>query len=161
VPARRDRRLGELQLAHVALGQEHRGGRVLAAPVQDEHALLADLRQPRRQAGVDGSGLLVGDEPPGAVEEPAVHELGDAVDEARPAHPGRLGVADHLQARLVTVDANALDRAVRGPHAAADLRRLERRPGRRGGRHHALGRAERDLAVRPDVDEQPHAAVAR
>ncbi len=57
---------------------------------------------------------------------------------------------------------HALDRAVGGAHAAADLRRLERRAGRgRGGERPARSQPERDLAVGPDVDEQPHAPVAR
>ena len=50
---------------------------------------------------------------------------------------------------------------VGGAHAAADLRGLERRPGRRGGGHDAVLVAERDLRVRADVDEQPQALVAR
>ncbi len=55
---------------------------------------------------------------------------------------------------------HALDRALGGAHAAPDLGRLEGRAGRRRGRDHALLRAERDLGVRADVDEEPHPAVA-
>ena len=62
---------------------------------------------------------------------------------------------------LVVGDAHGLDRAVGGAHAAADLRGLEGRPGGRGGREQALDVAERDLAVRADVDEQPQPLVAR
>src|SRR2546430_12481290 len=51
-------------------------------------------------------------------------------------------------------DLHALDRALGGAHAAADLRCLERRAGRRGGGEHAVARAEHDLAVRADVDEE-------
>ena len=61
---------------------------------------------------------------------------------------------------LVAADGNALDRALGGAHAAADLGGLEGRPGRRGRGHHPLARAQRDLGVGADVDEQPHAAVA-
>ena len=58
-------------------------------------------------------------------------------------------------------DLHALDRALGGAHAAADLGRLEGRAGGRRGGQHALVGAERDLAVGADVDEQPHALVAR
>ena len=58
-------------------------------------------------------------------------------------------------------DPHALDRALGRAHAAADLGGLERRAGGRRRGQHALARAERDLAVRPDVDEQPQPRVAR
>ena len=139
----------------------HRGLGRLAAPVQDEHALLADLRQARREAGHPLRGLLVGDEAPGVVEQAGVHELGDRVDEARAAHADRFGVADHLERQPSPSIAHALDRAVGGAHPAPDLGGLERRAGRRRAREHALAGAQRDLAVGADVDEQPQATVAR
>ena len=160
VPAGGDRRLGELQLAHVALGEEDRVGRVLAAPVQDEHALLADLGQPGGQRGEQGGGVLVGDEAPGVVEQAGLDELGHGVDQPRAAHAHRLGVADHLERERVVGDLHALDRALGGAHPAADLGRLEGRPGRGGGGDHAVDRAERDLAVGAHVDEQPQPPVA-
>ena len=86
-------------------------------------------------------------------------QFGDGVDQARPAHPDRLAVADHVQRQPVVADLDALDRAVGGAHPAADLRGLERRPGGSGGRHHAIDGAERDLRIGADVDEQPQAAV--
>ena len=105
VPAGGDRRLGELQLAHVALGEEDRElVGIVAAPVQDEHALLADLGQPVGEPGQPLGRVLVGDEAPGVVEQAGVDELGDGVDEARAAHPDRLDVADHLEVELVVVD---------------------------------------------------------
>ena len=161
LPAGGDRGLGELQLAHVALGEEDRdAGRVLAAPVQDEHPLLADLGQPRREPGKPLGGVLVGDEAPGVVEQAGVDELGDRVDEARAAHPDRLDVADHLEVERVAVDLDALDRAVGGPHPAVDLGGLEGRTGGRRRGQHAVDRAQRDLAVGADVDEQPQPPVA-
>ena len=83
-----------------------------------------------------------GDEASRAVEDPGADELGDRVDEARAAEADRLDVADHLQLDLAVLDPHALDRAVGGAHAAADLGRLERRPGGRG-RGQRLGRASR------------------
>ena len=56
--------------------------------------------------------------------------------------------------------AHDLDGAVGRAHAAADLRGLEGRPGRRGGGQDAVARAEGDLAVGADVDEQAQPAVA-
>ena len=78
-----------------------------------------------------------------------------------PHIPTRLDVADHLERQLIAVDSDAFDRAVGGAHPALDLRGLERRSSRRRGGQHPLGRAERDLAVRADVDEQAQPAVAR
>ena len=92
---------------------------------------------------------------------PAAHELGHAVDQPRAAQPDGLGVADDLQLDVVVGDADALDRALGGAHAAADLRGLEGGAGGRRGGEHALLAAQRDLAVGADVDEEPDAAVAR
>ncbi len=61
----------------------------------------------------------------------------------------------------VGVDRDALDGAVGGAHAAADLGRLERRPGGRRRGEHAVDGPKRDLAVGADVDEQPQPPVAR
>ena len=83
---------------------------------------------------MDLGGILVGDEAPGVVEQAGVHELGHAVDEARAAHPDRLGVADHLQRERVVGDRHTLDGALGRAHPAADLRRLEGRAGGRGRR---------------------------
>ena len=79
----------------------------------------------------------------------AEHEAAGAVKHARPAparrprRPARSRtsrpastVADHRQLDLAVDDLDALDRAVGGAHAAADLGRLERGPGGRGGGQH-------------------------
>ena len=60
----------------------------------------------------------------------------------------------------VAVDRDALDRALGRAHPAPDLRGLERGAGRRRCREHPLVRAQRNLAVGADVDEQPQPAVA-
>ena len=160
VPARGDRGLRELELADVALGEVDGIGGVVAAPREHEHSLLADLHEPRRQAGVDLGRLLVGHEAAGVVEKAGGNELRDRVHETRPAHADGRRIADHLEVEVVAHDLDALDRPLGRPHPAADLGRLERRAGRSGGRDDALVRPERDLGVRSDVDEEPQAAVA-
>src|SRR5581483_11557573 len=74
--------------------------------------------------------------------------------EARLVGPGRR--ADHAEPRLerLAVDPNALDGAGGRALATADLRALERRPGRARGGEQASAVAEHDLGVRPDVDEE-------
>ncbi len=111
-------------------------------------------------AGRDLRRDLVGRVAARVVEQPGADELGDAVDEPRAAHADRRDVADHLERQLAVGDLHALDRAVGGAHPAADLRGLERGAGGRGGGDDAVLVAERDLRVRPDVDEQPQPAVA-
>ncbi len=74
-PAGGDRRLRELELAHVALREEH----VVA---EAEDVLLADLVEPVRRAEDEAAGL---------VEDPGADELRDRVDEpgAADARPAR------------------------------------------------------------------------
>ena len=96
----------------------------------------------------------------GAIEQAALGELRHGVDQAGAADADGLDVADHAQVERAAVDLDDLDGAVGGAHAAADLRRLERRAGRRRRREDALLAAERDLAVRADVDEQAQPLVA-
>ena len=94
-------------------------------------------------------------------------ELGDRLDdpgaadarhvrarEGRLVRPGV--VADHAVAGLerLGIDAHALDRAGRGPLAAADLRALEGRARRARGGEEPIAVAEHDLGVRADVDDQ-------
>ena len=129
--------------------------------MHDEHPLLPDLRQPSGEPGRDLGRRLVGHVAAGVVEQPGAHQLGHAVDEPRAAQPDRLDVADHLERQLAVLDLHALDRALGGAHAAADLGGLERRAGGRRGGDHALVLAEGDLAVRAHVDEQPQPLVAR
>ena len=144
-PAGRDRRLRELQLAHVALREED-----VRREVED--VLLADLPEPLRGAEHEAAGV---------VEDAGADELGHGVDEPGAAEPERLDVADHGQLHLAVDDPHAFDRAFGCAHPAADLRRLERRAGRRGARERALRRAEHDLRVGADVDEEPRPLVER
>ena len=69
---------------------------------------------------------------------------------------GPLVAADHLHLRLERhrIDPDALDRARRGALAAGNLRALEGRAGRRGGRDQPILVAEHDLGVGADVDQQ-------
>ena len=92
---------------------------------------------------------------------PAPTSSATASTRPEPQSPTGVDVADHRQLDLAVDDLHALDRAVGGAHAAADLRRLERRPGGRRGRERLRGRAEHDLRVRADVDEEPDAPVER
>ena len=155
--ARVERRLGELDLADVVLGD----------------------RQQRLAVGEDvGEGAAVGDDPGRACRERAVDravgrehagevELGDHLDDPRAADAGHVRAgearlvrpdlaADHPEAGLerLRVDPHALDRARRGALAAADLRPLERRPGRARRGEQPVAVAEHDLGVRADVDDQ-------
>ena len=135
-PARGDGRLGELQLAHVALGQVDRPAHVAAGagPVQHEDTLFPDLAQPVGQLGTGVRGGLGVQQPAGRVQQLGLHQRGDGVDQAGAAEPDRLHVADHLQAHVVVADLDAFDGAAGGPHPAADRGAFERRArGRRGG----------------------------
>ena len=145
VPAGRDRRLRELQLAHVALREED-----VVAEIED--VLLADLPEALRR---------LEDEAAGVVEHPGADELGDRVDEARAAEPDRRDVADHRQ---LTSPSTIFTPSI-APSAARMPQRIcaasNAGPGGRGGRERPRGRAEHDLGVRADVDEEPHAPVER
>ena len=63
---------------------------------------------------------------------PAPTSSATASTSPEPHSPDGLDVADHRQLHLAVDDLHALDRALGGAHPAADLGRLERRPGRRG-----------------------------
>src|SRR5581483_10473092 len=88
VPAGGDRRLRELELAHVALREVHVVGEV-------EDVLLADLPEAIRRFE---------DEAPGVVEHPGADELCDRVDEAGAAQADGLDVADDGQLDLAVGD---------------------------------------------------------
>src|SRR5207244_5337117 len=103
VPAGGDRRLRELELAHVALREVD-----VVAEVED--VLLADLAEALGR---------VEDEAPGVVEHPGADELRDRVDEPRAAEAEGRDVADHRQLDLTVDDLHALDGAVGCTHAAA------------------------------------------
>ena len=135
----------------------------VAAPGEHEDALLAalavgDTLEAPASPGARSAASLLGEQPAGRLEQADSQELGDGVDEARAADPGRLGVADHLNLDAGIRDADALDRAFGGAHAAPDRGAFERRARGRGGRDGPQRRAEYDLAVRADVDEEPDAA---
>ena len=164
-PAGRDRGLGELQLADVALGEVRRSPRARrpgVGPVQHEDPLLPPIigepvgerraRPPWRRSS--------GTKRPEASSSPTLTSSATASTRPEPHRPARLDVADHAELDVVVADLDDLDRAVGGPHAAADRAALERRAGRRRGREDPVAVAEHDLAVGADVDEQPGALVA-
>ena len=162
LPAGRDRGLGELQLAHVALGEVDRVGGVGPAPVHDEDALLADERQPVGDARCDLGGDLVGREAARVVEQPG----------ARPARPrsrrARSRTCRRARRRRSPRASNSPS-AIFTPSIAPSAARMPQRicaasnagPAGRGGGDDAVLVAERDLGVRADVDEQPQPLVAR
>ena len=92
---------------------------------------------------------------------PAPTSSATASTSPEPQRPTRRDVADHGQLDVAVLDLDAFDRALGGAHAAADLRRLERRARGRGGGERARRRAEHHLRVRADVDEEPDAPVER
>ena len=92
---------------------------------------------------------------------PAPTSSATASTRPEPQSPTGVHVSDHRQLDLAVDDLHAFDRAVGGTHAAADLRRLERRAGRRRRRQRTGRRAEHDLGVRADVDEEAQALVER
>ena len=114
----------------------------------------------RADAGRELGRLLVGHEPPRRVDKLQLHELRDGVDETRPAQSLRLDVPDHSELERVAAHLHDLDGARRRPHAAPDGGALERRAGRGGGGEEPVAVAEHELAVRADVQEQPHPRVA-
>ena len=163
VPAGRDRGLGELQLAHVALGEEHRASAGSSPRQCSTNTRSSPIFVSRAASSGDRSRrLLVGDEAPGVVEQPGVHELGDGVDEPRAAHPDRLGVADHLE-RRARRRRSERPRSRRRRRASRTGSGPPRTPGPAGAAVASTRSrgAERDLAVGADVDEQPQPAVAR
>ena len=153
--ARVQRALGQLDLAHVVL-REHEPGLGLVHDVRARAAVVDHARGAILRAGVDHA---VGGEDAREVE------LGDQLDDARAADAcrgGRAGLvgphvaADGAEPELEGggVDADALDRAGRGPLAARDLRTLERGSRRAGGGEQSIAVPEHDLGVGPDVDQQ-------
>ena len=159
--------LGELDRPHVVLGHDDPRRALALALVEDVRerpAVRDDPRRARRERPVDD---------PVGRDDAGQEHLGDDLDDARPADAGHAEPAhDALEARLVRparraddpearlerlpVDADPLDRARRGPLAAADLGALEGRAGgARGGQQPVLV-AEDDLGVRADVHGQAH-----
>ena len=163
------RGLGQLDGAHVVLGDAQRGSTVarLVQHVGEDAAVLDDPRRARGQRAVDGA---VG------VEHPGQEQLGDDLDDPGAAHAGDAGrwqvllepvlvrpaiAADHADAGLerVAVDPHPLDGARRRPLPARDLRALERGAGRAGRGEQPLPLAEHDLGV--GARRRPGAAPRR
>src|SRR5207237_8113972 len=94
------------------------------------------------------------------VEQADEPELCHGVDQARAANPFGWDVAaDHLELDMVG-QGDAFDGTVGRAHAATDLAAFERGAGWRRGAENALDRAEHDLAVGPDVDEDAELVLA-
>src|SRR6266550_2159651 len=94
------------------------------------------------------------------VEQADEPELCHGVDQARAADPFGWDVAaDDLELDMVA-QGDALDGTVGRAHAASDLAAFERGAGRRRGAEDALERAEHDLAVGPDIDEDAELVLA-
>ena len=68
---------------------------------------------------------------------------------------------DDLEAHVegLGVDADALDRAWRRPHAELDVGPLERRSGRARSRQHAVAVTQHELPVGADVDDEQHVVL--
>ena len=125
-----------------ALPGERRFARRRRGPRAGATALVRSRRRPRRERSVLTN------------REPCPNELGCCVDKTRPAESEGLDLADDLELEPIVLDSYGLDRAVCGPHPTADLRR-PRTPAPRVRRSTAADcRAQCDLAVGPDVDEQ-------
>ena len=126
---------------------------------QEEGSHAIDVDQPVGQ-WVFGD-LLAASHPTRRIEQPGDSQLRNRINEARPADPlWRNVAADHLQLHVVG-QCHALDGAVGGPHATADLAALERGSGGSRRAKHALRRAEHDLAVGADVDEDAQFVLTR
>ncbi len=156
------RRLGQLDGAHVALGDDDvaAGGRGDGSH-QNVFEGSAAPAQPRRGAGVVEQAVRA--------QQPRHAQLGDGLDDTAAADAGRSGggqadpfaaepviAADHFPARLERrrIDADALDGSRRRPLAVGDLGALEGRAGGAGGAHDPLPVPDRDLGVGADVDDQ-------
>ena len=102
--------------------------------------------------------LLRPDDAAVATEEPAGHGAGQDIDEPRPADPLGRQVFDRPELEAV-IPPGPVDGAGDREHAAADGHALEGRAGRRrrGDEFGAL--FEDDLAVGPEIDEQPRARL--
>ena len=154
-----ERRLGQLNLADVVLGDDELG----LAPPQDigERAAIGHYAlRARRERAVDRA---IGGEHAGKME------LCDRLDDSRAAHAGH---SSALERRLVrprvapdhadswlerpSVDADALDRAGSRTLAARDLCALERWAGWAGRSEQPVTVTKHDLGVRSDVDDQVH-----
>ena len=144
----RYRALRGLQLADVELGEKHLFG-------QRERFDAFAHDHVRGQRMALGSQLLARSEDAVGEQHPSQTQLRHDVDQAAAAQAlGRDSVAaDHLKLHAAVGQHHALDRPLGRPHAMEDLPTLERGTGRGACGHHALLAADRDLAVRADVDQ--------
>ena len=80
----------------------------------------------------------------------------DATASSKPGSSDHRSRADDAIARLERygIDADALDGAGRGALAAGDLRAFEGGAGRRGAGEQAVLRAEHDLGIGADIDDE-------
>lgn len=69
------------------LGEENGAGRVVAAPVQNEHGLLADRGQARSEMRVARGRLVVRNEAARVIQQTGVHQFGNGVDQPDPHIP--------------------------------------------------------------------------
>ena len=162
-PARGDGGLGELQLAHVALAEEHAAVEAAVGPGQCSTKTRSPLSSTARRsarAGTRSAAASRSSRRPEPSSRPTRTSSAQASTRPEPHTPTGSSSPITPSTDAVVVDAHGLDRARRGAHAAADLGRLEGRAGGRGRRQQAVARAEGDLAVRADVDEQAQPAVA-
>ena len=161
-----ERRLGELDRAHVVLRDAQRRAAVGARVqlVGPGAAVGADARIARRERAVDravvpdhAGEIQLRDD----LDDPRAADAGDAGRGGRRREAGIVRpqlAADHLDARLERrgIDAHALDGARRRALAAADLRAFERGTGGARAGEEAVAVAEHDLRVGADVDQQRH-----
>ena len=139
-----------------------RGRPARRAQCEHEDALAVDARRGARRArGCELGRVLVGDEAAGVVEQAALDELRDGVDEPRAADAER---RRRRRSRRASTSSSLMRTTSIAPSAARMPQRIcaasKAGPGGRGGREQPLGAAERDLAVRADVDEQAQPLVA-
>ncbi len=168
VDAGAQRRLGELDGAHVVLRHGKLRRRIAIEDVAERPAVGDDVVGPLGVVADDGA---VGVDDAGEVH------LGDEVDDAGPADTRDAGGgdgrgeprlvaprldADHLDAgaQRLRIDAHRLDGTGGRPLPAADLCAFERRSGRARRRQQPRAVAEDDLGIGADVDDEPHVLAA-
>ena len=158
------RRLRQLNRAHVGLGDLHFDRGALMQQIGERPAVRRDTRRAHRQSAVEHSVLVddarqihLGDD----LDDPRAADAGDAGGGGGRRETGLVGPevgADHLEARLegLAVDADAFDRAWCRALAAADLGALECRTRRAGAGDQPPAVAEHDFGIRADIHEQRH-----
>ena len=161
LPARRDRGLGELQLAHVALGEVDRLGGVLAAPGSTKTRSSPIFVSRSASAGCSSAASSSGMKRPEWSSRPA--RTSSATQSTRPEPQMPTGSASPMTC------SSSSSPSMRTPSIAPSAARIPQRicaASNAGPAGAAVAStrscaAERDLAVRADVDEQAQAPVAR